>query len=449
MSLLASAAVLLALGQTPIAPSTEYPRYWAYDGKPVVLIGGSVEDNLFQIPDIEAHLDLLAASGGNYVRCTMSSRDEGNVWAFAQRDDGKYDLTKWNDEYWRRFETFLTLARDRGVIAQIELWDRFDYGQGFWERNPYRPANNVNYTVESSGLKNAYPNHPGSNENPFFYSVPTLRNNATVLPFQQAQVDRMLAISLRFPNVLYCMDNETSGAEEWGAYWAGYIVERAEAAGVKVYVTEMWDDWNLQADVHKRTLDRPDRYGFADLSQNNHQKGQKHWDNFHWAWNYVAGAPRPINNVKIYGADGGRFGNSRDGFERFWRALIGGAASVRFHRPDSGNGLGEAAQAHIKSARMLADAFPFFGAAPGIADDRIRDCEPNEAYVTIASDGSAAVYFPDGGAVSVAVSGGKVRWLDIAASAWSEPAAVAASEPEGWLALNAPGPGHWVALITP
>lgn len=447
MSLLASAAVLLALGQIPIAPFEGNPRYWAYDGKPVVLIGGSVEDNLFQIPDIEAHLDLLAASGGNYVRCTMSSRDEGNVWPFAQRDDGKYDLTEWNDEYWRRFETFLTLARDRGVIAQIELWDRFDYARDVWERNPYRPVNNVNYTVETSGLKNNYPNHPGSNENPFFYSVPTLRNNETILPIQQAQVDRMLAISLRFPNVLYCMDNETSGAEEWGAYWAEYIVQRAEAAGVKVCVTEMWDDWDLQADTHKRTLDRPDRYAFADLSQNNHQKGQKHWDNFHWAWSYVADRPRPINNVKIYGADGGRYGNTRDATERFWRALFGGAASVRFHRPDSGIGLSDIAQAHIRSARMLADAHPFFAATPGIAEDRIRDREPNEAYTSQGDSGALAVYFPDGGAVSIAIPAGSIRWLDIAASAWSD--AVSTQGAEGWIDVQAPGPGHWVALLTP
>ena len=28
----------------------ENPRYWQYKGRPVLLLGGSVEDNLFQIP---------------------------------------------------------------------------------------------------------------------------------------------------------------------------------------------------------------------------------------------------------------------------------------------------------------------------------------------------------------------------------------------------------------
>ena len=42
---------------------------------------------------------------------------------------------------------------------------------------------------------------------------------------------------------------------------------------------------------------------------------------------------RPINNIKIYGADGGRFGSTQDGLERFWRNIFGGFASARFHRP--------------------------------------------------------------------------------------------------------------------
>jgi hypothetical protein len=60
------------------------PAYWQYDGKPVLLMGGSKDDNLFQIPDIKEHLDLLKSVGGNYVRNTMSSRDQGNVWPFRK-----------------------------------------------------------------------------------------------------------------------------------------------------------------------------------------------------------------------------------------------------------------------------------------------------------------------------------------------------------------------------
>ena len=86
------------------------PAYWQYGDEPILLLGGSREDNLFQIPDIKAHLDLLKSVGGNYVRNTMSCRDEGDVWPF-RKIDGKYDLNQWNDVFWSRFETFLRLTQ--------------------------------------------------------------------------------------------------------------------------------------------------------------------------------------------------------------------------------------------------------------------------------------------------------------------------------------------------
>lgn len=429
-----------------IQPSRESPRYWQYKSETVVLLGGSREDNLFQVADLPAHLDVLASSGGNYIRNTLSSRDDGNIWPFARRGDGRYDLERPNSAYYDRLNECLRLAYERDIIVQIEMWDRFDYARDVWERNPFRPINNVNYSVESSGLKNHYPNHPGSNENRFFFSVPELDDNAVVLPYQQAHVDRVLAVTMQYPNVLYCMDNETSGAEEWGAYWAGYIKSRAEAAGVRVCVTEMWDDWKLRGPAHRRTLDHPERYDFADISQNNHQKGQRHWDNLQWARGYVASSPRPLNNVKIYGADGGSFGNSRDGVERFWRGLIGGAASVRFHRPDAGIGLSREAQAHLKSARLLCDRFDFFRATPDATSERLSDRGENEAYASFIGDEACAVYFPDGGSVRVQLTNGPVRvqWLDAARATWGKETTIDESNP---LYLAAPGGGHWIAIV--
>ena len=57
-----------------IQPYAANPRYWQYKGQPVLLLGGTIKDCLFQIPDLEAHLDLLQSVGGNYVRNTMSDR---------------------------------------------------------------------------------------------------------------------------------------------------------------------------------------------------------------------------------------------------------------------------------------------------------------------------------------------------------------------------------------
>jgi len=96
------------MGNNGIQIYQNNPRYWQYKGKPVLLLGGSDDDNLFQWTGARLieQLDLLKSVGGNYVRCTMSSRGKGNVWPFA-RVDGKYNLDQWDNEYWRRFENFL------------------------------------------------------------------------------------------------------------------------------------------------------------------------------------------------------------------------------------------------------------------------------------------------------------------------------------------------------
>jgi hypothetical protein len=424
------------------------PAYWEYGGKPVLLLGGSKDDNLFQIPDLKEHLDLLKSVGGNYIRNTMSSRnDKGfEVQAFAKLPDSKYDLDKWNDEYWRRFENMLKWTSERDIIVQIEVWATFDYYRDNWAAHPLNPNNNVNYTAQETGLPIQVNSHPTQTQNNFFWSVPAERNQTIVLKYQQRFVDKMLSYSLRFGNVLYCMDNETSVTPEWGSYWSEYIKAKAKAAGVTVHTTEMWDKWDLSHEQHNATFDHPETYSFVDISQNNHQKGQAHWDNAQRQRTRIAQNVRPLNNVKIYGADTGQFGNDRDGMERFWRNIFGGLASARFHRPDSGLGLGEKAQANIRSMRMLTDQMNIFTCEPH--NDLLSDRQPNEAYCIANPGKEYAVYFPDGGEVTLDISALKktasIRWLDVMKSKWSD-----AQKGQGAdkLKLQCPSQGYWAVLV--
>jgi hypothetical protein len=96
-----------------IRPYEANASYWQFNGRPVLLLGGSDQDNLFNHPKLgpaglEAHLDLLVAVGGNYVRNTMSSRDraddrsdrynDDNLYAFHRDEEtGLYDLDRFNE----------------------------------------------------------------------------------------------------------------------------------------------------------------------------------------------------------------------------------------------------------------------------------------------------------------------------------------------------------------
>lgn len=438
-----------------LKPWAKNPWYWSVDGQPVLLLGGSDDDNLFQWPekDLIPQLDRLAKAGGNVIRNTMSDRkDKGfEVYPFKTLDNGKYDLNQWNDEYWTRFERMLRETAKRNIFVQIEVWDRFDYTDNRnadrWQLHPYNPQNNVNYTYEDSGFGKRYPDHPGANKQPFFFTTPKQQNNETVLQYQQKFVSTMLDHSLKYGHVLYCMDNETNGQEEWGRYWAKFIKDRAKKEGRTVYVTEMWDDWNLAGEQHKRTFDHPDLYDFVDVSQNNHNKGQKHWDNFLTVRKYLSKQPRPMNTTKTYGASGNKFGHTdQDGIERFWRHLLAGAASMRFHRPDSGLGLNDKAVNSLRAARILESHIPLWTVEP--ANSLLSNRSDNEAYLAADKGRAYAVYFPHGGEVEIDFSDAKgsltVHWINIDAGKPGETQQLAGGKKQ---TIASPGQENWAAAI--
>lgn len=424
-----------------------YPRYWNLNGHPVLLLGGSREDNLFQVPDIEEQLDLLHAAGGNYIRCTMSSRDEGDVWPLEMRD-GLYDLDIPSEEYWARFDRCMRLCRERGIVAQIEVWDRFDFSRDPWQLNPFNPKNNRNYAAGDIGMAEEYPDHPGKNVQPFFYSVPGEQHNERLLAYQHQFVDQLMAHSLDLPNVLYCMDNETSGSPNWGAYWSEYIKGAAKAAGVTVHTTEMWDAWDVTADEHKATVDHPETYSFVDLSQNNQTEGQANWDNMQAVRASLSKMPRPINNVKIYGAEAKIHHDEMHAQQSFWRAVFGGVAAARFHRPPTGLGIDERVQHHIRSMRMVQECFAdWFAAEP--ANELLSDREENSCYCRAQQGSCIAVVFFGAAGTTVDLTplggAGTARWLDVASSAWRGDGSPVSGGP---VELSPPDGGFQVAVVT-
>jgi hypothetical protein len=470
-----------------IQPYRNSPSYWQYKGKPILLIGGSSNDNLFQTPDVEQELDRLQAHGGNYVRNTMSSRDEGDVQAF-HRDPptGKYDLTRWNDAYWTRLDRFLQATRDRDVIVQLEIWATYDFytreshfidGVSAWGRHPFNPANNTNYNERESGLYAGFQSTHGTSINPFFLSIMPLRPPYTFEPatplirFQQAFVQKLLSVTLNYDHVLYVIDNETNTDPAWPLYWSQFIRRTAADQGLHIEVTEMWDQFDptdgavpqARTQSHAthffarrasvaNTLKDPENFSYLDISNHNFQQGEAHYLTGNYIFNQVrkSGIVRPVNNTKIYGSDHvGWTGSDRHAQERFWRNIFAGLASVRFHRPPSGLGHTDLAMSHVRSMRMFADAVDFTRLLPRL--DLLRDRGENEAYCLAEAGHTYAVVFMDGGQVRLDVSDLRghavtVRWLDIGRSAWSDPAAPPAGQPE--ITLQAPGPGFHLALVT-
>lgn len=461
--------------------SAENPMYWQYKGEPVLLLGGSVQDNLFQIENLEDHLDLLASTGGNYVRSTMSARDTGNAKPFAMRD-GLYDLDEPNREYWDRFENLLQLAYDRDIIVQVEFWATYDFywGDNGWAKNPFNPRINSSYTAKESGLPEVIDYPAQTANNPFFRSVPQLDDLTVVRAYQEQFVRELMSVALPYPNVLFCIDNETKSKPEWGLYWSDFIHRIASEAGRDIYVTQMWDNWDPTGGLvpealeqhpdlggwyaehtsteltewakPSNTINNPESYSFIDISNNNAQRGEVHYKTALFVRNHVlfSAYTRPVNNVKVYGGMMNTLGQDnyywtalhKDGEERFWRNIFAGHASARFHRPDYGLGLNHVAQHHIQSMRMLTDEMDFYNHEP--ATHLLKNRDQNEAYCLAIEGEEYAVYFTGGGEVLLDADSGEyeVRWLQIRTAQWS-----GVQTFELPTSLKAPSNDQWAAFL--
>lgn len=442
---------------SPIQPYDEIPWYWEYHGEPILLRGGSDDDNLFQWTGdkLTDHLDLLVSAGGNYVRNTMSNRDEDNVSAFPQNSDGLYDLDQWNREYWDRLTFFLDETAKRGIIVQLTLWDVFDLGG---PNDPWTGENNVNYSNDVIG-----------DGDDFHNTVET--NNTEVLAYQKKYIDNLLSIALRYDHVLYNINNESSEGPVWENYWARYINRTAEDMNRKAYVTTMQFD---PTNSVRAAMTYRDTYSYVEISQNNQDsrgaRGQGHWNNIMDWRKKLASDPMPMNNEKVYGgADGVNYsaGTETEAINRFWRNIFAGTASSRFHRPALprvwGSGLNERVQTNLKAMDMLLEEFDIFSASPynDLISHRVAASRSAvEAYITADIGKEYAVYFPRGRFMIDLdpweyVEQVRVRWLDIEELSWSEPKVVEVQwegdrsnwGDRGMITLKTPGNEAYVALV--
>jgi hypothetical protein len=142
-------------------------------------------------------------------------------------------------------------------------------------------------------------------------------------------------------------------------------------------------------------------------------------------------------------------GGNEHGVHRFWRDLIGGCASARFHRPPSGNGLNARAKASLRAVRKLETQVKLWDVAPqmGLLVDRAHEvyvaARPGVAYVLYFVDSPE----PAGANLDLGPHPGtfSLRWLSIDKGEWgSEMSDIAGGEV---VQLSPPDRGNWLAVV--
>ncbi len=477
-----------------ISPSRKDPGYWSYGGKTVVLAGGwdhghnpfldhsTIDGGGYMDSstkeEIIAALDLLASCGGNLLRCVLDPGvAAGQGFPICRVVDGKYDLDHMEGLFWERLEWFVTEAEQREIIIGMEIWDRFDWydgGHEGWPVSPFNPDNNINYTRESSGLSGHYTGKGDQSENPFGQTVPGQRHYDAASPpdrirkdllrgYQEAFMNKLLSITLRYGNVLYSANNEVRHQEPaWGLYWLDFIRKQAAESGVDVYCTDMfWDILDIpDSPGFDFLLANVNKYDYFDVSQTSAHRGNQgltveeageiHWGKIRYAVEKGRAVNRILHMDKIYGSsdrEGTWMGSARNAVEEFWRSLIAGVAGVRFHRPESGIGISPLAQASIRTVRLVEQQVKLWDLEPRM--DLLSKREPNEAYLAADPGNAYLVFLPDGGEVGVDLSAYHGRsyqltWLDISKGEISKQSTLSSGQVG---MLSVPEKGPWLAVM--
>lgn len=165
---LCTAAAMAA--NEPIRLHKANPHYFTWRGRPTVLITsgehyGAVLNLDF---DYVKYLDTLASdrlnltrtfTGGAYVEPQGAFNIAHNTLApapgrfiapWARSDTAgyagggnKFDLSRWDEAYFRRLRDFVAQASRRGVVVEVNLFCPM-YDESQWQLSPFRSNNNVN-----------------------------------------------------------------------------------------------------------------------------------------------------------------------------------------------------------------------------------------------------------------------------------------------------------------
>jgi hypothetical protein len=203
-----AAAVLTASAAGPIKLHPKNPHYFEFRGKCVALITsgehyGAVLNSAF---DYRRYLDTLERDGLNYTRLFGGSYVEipgqsfgirrndlapepGRFVAPWARSGDKFDLEKWNPEFFSRYRDFLSEAGKRGIVVEVTLFSS-TYQEAQWTVSAFNPSNNVN----GGGALD-------------WKELHTLRNGS-VLAFQERYVRKLVREANGFDNVIFEIQNE-------------------------------------------------------------------------------------------------------------------------------------------------------------------------------------------------------------------------------------------------
>jgi hypothetical protein len=412
-----------------------HSRLWPLSGwiepscEPVAEAGGDASRHHSDGRTYRDEIARVVESGGHLFRMTPFWPD---AWKLGRRmpwkpvSPGRFDLTQWDETYFEAFGDFLGRCAEQDIVVQLEMWDKPGMGgwhESRWPSHPFNPDHNVNYD------QSVLPGGDGGNDIAFgdklFYT--TVRGERPeLLRLQRAYFDRLLEAAEAYPNIIYCIENESNGGLPWQSHWAGLVRRRIPDA----LITPM--PHNVNDHGYRLYFDDPNfncldgggtalRYAMlADLSRHARMPiGGQHWpydrialvreimQKYHLLMELRPQAARPVYVSNAFGLL----------IDSLWSMFCCGGAGLRYHRRTCD----EAGTAYrwVRAFNdFLSDTgLDFVGMAP--ANHLLES--PGHA-LCLAGPTDAVVYLPTPGEVQLTVPAGarrvRVRLFDCDSGTW-------------------------------
>lgn len=307
--------ISLQAQNNPIALHPQNPHYFYYHNKPAILITsgehyGAVLNTGF---DYITYLNTLAADGLNLTRTFSGSyREPDNAFNISQNTlapaldkyicpwarssepgykngGNKFDLEKWNEQYFKRLKAFVSSAQQRGIIVEFTFFCPF-YDTSQWVLSPMNTINNIN-GVGNIAKDNVY----------------TLDKNGGLLAVQEKMVQKIVDELKGFDNVIYEICNEP--------YFGGVTLE--------------WQH-HIATIITNAEKDFPAKHLLTQNIANGYQKIENAFPevsvfNFHYAWPPITVVLNYHLNRVIGDNETGFRGNSDSTYRmEGWRFILAG-----------------------------------------------------------------------------------------------------------------------------
>ncbi|MDP2895555.1 MAG: DUF6298 domain-containing protein [bacterium] len=401
----------------PLRVHPKNPRYFTDEsGKAIYLTGSHTWNNLVDMGpsdppplfDFPAYLDWMVHLNHNFMRMWTW---ESTTWDTAGNSPGqrkekahtaaphpwartgpgnaldgkpKFDLTKYDPEYFNRLRSRVTAAGEKGIYVSIMLFEGWgmQFAPGAWDSHPFHRDNNVNNI-------NGDVNGDGKG-----LEVHTLENRG-ITASQEAYVRKVVDTVNDLDNVLYEISNENHPPSTQWQYHVIDFIHKYEKSKPKQHPVGM--TFQYQGGQNSTLFDSP-----ADWVSPNPEGGYRD-------------DPPAADGRKVVLNDTDHLWGIGGNQAWVWKSFVRGHNPI-FMDPYDGTVLGERLDPKWEPIRRSMGYTLRFANRMNLAEMAPDDALASGKYCLVNPGFEYLVYLPSGGTVTVDLSAAKgalsVEWFD-------------------------------------